>query len=250
LALPKIANDALRVSYAFPVLALIYILILMIAEAPDYINTIHEPVEMFTGSWLDYLQNIGIFIYGYNCITSFHYVYTQVSRQSKVRLDKITNRTMALLWLIYLPIGIVAYWSFGDQLKIKGAELFPNRPGIPGKTDYMMAIGRVAMIPTCWIVLLINSFPFKDQVFSLFRITRTYWSNIWVTFVSLFVASAIGWAYPSVTDWFSLLGAFCGAFLNSYFPGMVYIKTFKKAPKRKWLIPFTWIWMITMMVIL
>jgi hypothetical protein len=237
LALPKIANDILRVSYSFPVLALIYVLVLMIAKAPDYINTLPKPVEMFTGSWLDYLQNIGIFIYGYNCITSFHYVYTQVSRQSVVRLDKITNRTMALLWLICLPIGIVAYWSFGDQLKIKGAELFPNRPGIPGKTDYMMAIGWVAMIPGCWIVLLINSFPFKDRVFSLLRITRTYWSNIWVTFVSLFVSSAIGWAYPSVTDWFSLLGAFCRAFLNSYFPGMVYIKTFKKAPKRKWLFP-------------
>ena len=50
LAWPDIAGNFLRYSYAFPVVALLYILFLMIGEAPDYISTQHNEVEIFTGS--------------------------------------------------------------------------------------------------------------------------------------------------------------------------------------------------------
>jgi len=156
----------------------------MISEAPDFVKEEHNHIQMFAGSFMDYLLNIGIFIYGYNCVTSFHYVFRQIKNKSKKRLDKISMRTMLFLWLIYLPIGIVAYLSFGSTLQEKGSELFPNRPGIPGKTDYLMEVGRVLMIPTCWIVLLINIFPFKDQTFSLYKIKYTYWSNVWVSMIA------------------------------------------------------------------
>jgi len=138
----------------------------MMVECPEFIQKEHNKVEYFRGSLWDYMQNLGIFIYGYNCITSFHYVYRQVNNKSKKRLDKISMRTMALLWIIYLPIGIIAYLSYGNLLLQKGNELFPNRPGIPGSADVAMSIGKVLMIPTCWIVLLINLFPFKDQTFA------------------------------------------------------------------------------------
>ena len=33
-----------------------------------------------------------------------------------------------------------------------------------------MDIGRVLMIPTCWIVLLINIYPYKDQLYYLIQL--------------------------------------------------------------------------------
>lgn len=196
------------------------------------------------------MLNIGVFIYGYNCVTSFHYVYRQVENKSKKRLDKITIRTMILLFCIYLPIGIVAYLSFGTTLQQPGAALFPNRPPIPGQTDYLMEIGRVCMIPTCWVVSMINGFAFKDQTYDLFKIKRTFWGRTGVTMLSTFGAAFVGWCYPNVTEWFSLLGAFSGAFLNCYFPAMLFLHQFKAGYKRKWVKPFTWVWMIINMVIL
>ena len=114
----------------------------------------------------------------------------------------------------------------------------------------MMKIGKFLMIPTCWIVLLINSFPFKDQTFDLFNLKNDDTNDWVVTIITLFGTSFIGFLYPNVLDWFSLLGAFCGAFLNIYFPSMLFLAQFKKAPKRKWLVHFTWIWMIVCMFIL
>ena len=125
LALKRTAGDFLRYTYAIPVISLLYILILMMVEAPDYITTNKPTIYYFKGSILDYLENIGIFVFGYNCITSYNYVFLQVSLKTKKRLDKITSRTMVLLWSIYLPIGIVAYYSVGDAMK--KVDLFPNR---------------------------------------------------------------------------------------------------------------------------
>lgn len=147
----------------------------------------------------------------YNCITSFHYVFTGFEkRRTKKRLDKITIRTCIFLWAIYLPIGVVAYLSFGETSK--QYDLFPNRTPLPGMNDIAMIVGKIAMIPTCWIVLLINMYPFKDQTFDLFRLEQNNKNNVIITVVTLFGGTLIGWAYPHVIDWFSLLGAFCGAF--------------------------------------
>jgi len=57
----------------------------MIAEAPEYIRQEHNQIELFKGSYMDYLRNIGIFIYGYNCITSFHYVFEQMENKTTKR---------------------------------------------------------------------------------------------------------------------------------------------------------------------
>lgn len=219
-------------------------------ECPEYVEQEHNEMFLFTGDLWAYMQNVGIFIYGYNCITSFHYVFRQVSNRSKKRLDKISMRTMALLWLIYLPIGIIAYYSYGTLLLQKGNELFPNRPGLPGSHDLAMNIGKVLMIPTCWIVLLINLFPFKDQTFALFKINRNDCNETWVTIMALILSAIIGWLYPNVTDWFSLLGAFCGGFLNCYFPVRLFTVQFHKYPKRPWVNRFAWVWMVIMMIIL
>jgi len=68
--------------------------------------------------------------------------------------------------------------------------------------------------------------------------------------MALILSAIIGWAYPNVTDWFSLLGAFCGGFLNCYFPVRLFTVQFKQFPKRPWVNKFAWVWMILMMIIL
>lgn len=98
----------------------------MLIQAPAYIEEQHNTIYLFNGNFLDYLKNIGIFIYAYNCITSFHYVFEQVDNKTTKRIDKITIRTIGILWIIYMPIGIIAYLSFGQSIKI--TQLFPNRP--------------------------------------------------------------------------------------------------------------------------
>jgi len=50
---------------------------------------------------------------------------------------------------------------------MKTTSLFPNRKPLAGQSDIAMGIGRILMIPTCLIVLLINLFPLKDQLFYL-----------------------------------------------------------------------------------
>lgn len=115
-----------------------------------------------------------------------------------------------------------------------------------------MSIGRILMIPTCWIVFLINLYPLKDQIFTFIQLCCTKnddqnqstqkqldvnknlisekekdndlidendtkiqvskTKNVIVTCSLLFGCSFLGWIYPHVVDWFSLTGALGGAF--------------------------------------
>ena len=81
----------------------------MITQAPDYISIEHNKTYMFNGNIWDYLQNIGILVYGYNCIGNYHYVYRQIKNPTKKRMNKVDNRSMLILWFLYIPIGIIAY---------------------------------------------------------------------------------------------------------------------------------------------
>lgn len=245
--LPRTSGTILRYSYILPILALIYVIILLAVQAPDYIQQKNE-WSWYKGDFKDYLLNIGVFIYGYNCITAFNTVVNQLGFVNTKRLDKISNRTMISLMIMYLPIGIVAYMSFGNAIGTK--DLFLMRDPIPGSSDWAMKIGKFLMIPSCWITLIVNAFPFKDQCFDTFKLSQSRRNNIILTIIALLGTATIGWGYAKIVDWFSLLGAFCGAFLNCYFPGMLFYAQFKGKAKWRKIIWIDLIWMACLMTIL
>ena len=141
------SSNFLNYSYLIPITVCTYIFILMCIQAPGYIEQKNN-WQNFAGTPLDYLKNMGVFIYGYSCITSYSGAVTNLTRISKKRLDKVTNRTFGFLWLLYLPIGIIAYMCFGD--KLKQMAVFPNRKPLNGSSDIAMKLGKGMLIVTSW----------------------------------------------------------------------------------------------------
>ena len=135
-------------------------------------------VRMFkTDNWLEIFQNMGIFIMPYNLTLLFHPVKANLFDPSKERCIKMCLITICMLFFPYTAIGVLGYLSLGDDaFKV---DLFPNRPSLPGTSDYMMMIAKIGLVPTVLTAYLMRIIVIKLQFFDFFGIKMTRKRN-WI----------------------------------------------------------------------
>lgn len=71
-----------------------------------------------------------------------------------------------------------------------------------------MKIGKVGLVITIYVAYLMRFIVIKAQVFDFWKVKITTKKNVIFTLCFMFIPATIGWSYPQVTDWFSLIGAF------------------------------------------
>lgn len=82
----------------------------------------------------------------------------------------------------------------------------------------------------------------KTQFFSILGKEISLKSNIIYTLVLLFIPSIIGFVYPAVNDWVSLLGAFCMTSIAVLFPALMTLKTWQRKKESKFKIVLLTMW--------
>lgn len=184
-------------------------MIIIIVQSPQYMLQNHDWQEIKAFNFdspVLLLQNLGIFIFSYNITTTYHVVKSGLENPSMSRLLKMGLYTVATLYLPYACIGILGYMSLGEKAKM--TDLFPNRVPLLDSYDILMKIGKVGLVITIYVAYLMRFIVIKTQVFSFFKMEMTTKKNVIFTLCFMFLPVVIGWSYPQVTDWFSIIGAF------------------------------------------
>lgn len=103
-------------------------------------------------------------------------------------------------------------------------DLLPDRVGIIGQSDYLMKIAKACVTVSVCLAYITRVIAMKAQIFLMLGKQITWKANVIYTIVLMYIPPLIGWSYPAVNDWVSLLGAFCMTSLTVSFPGLMYLK--------------------------
>jgi amino acid permease len=125
------------------------------------------------------------------------------------------------MFLIYGSSTFMGYFSFLN----KTPPLIIDRPVIPGKSDILMKIARIAITFNVMTCLPVNINPCRAQIFNFIgtKGQPKKFNHALVTFIILFGTMIIACIYPKILDAFSILGGTCSTMLVMSFPGILTI---------------------------
>jgi amino acid permease len=216
----------------FGILAILYLVILIIAQTPAYMNQdfYYEDIVWYRFD-LNTASGFAIALFAYASHTNIFAIKLELKDPVVRRLDKIFFRAVFSEMLIYLCVAIAGYLSF---LK-KTPDVVINRDALPGSKDILMLIGQIAMVfnlITC-IPLSIN--PCRREIYlSLLKREASNFEHFILTTFLVVLSAIIGTAYPKVIDAFSMLGGFLAVPIVIYYPGLLFVKLSRK----KWYHPY------------
>ena len=123
----------------YGVLILIYIVLVLMIQAPFYAA---QPSVTYTAATADLTSMLGSwgnFIYSFNCIVNVFAVKTSLKPLTRDRLASTFSTTILILYFFYSLIGLTGYISLGDA--VRDVDLIIERSSIRGSSDIAMRIG-------------------------------------------------------------------------------------------------------------
>lgn len=107
--------DGIKNLSKFSFIIIIYILLVVLFEAPDYAKELKPTYSPFKFDLKKWGKSYGNFIYSFNCIVNVFIVKTNLNNPNKKRVSKIFFRTIMFLSIFYWIISLAGYISFGDS---------------------------------------------------------------------------------------------------------------------------------------
>lgn len=179
---------------------------------------------------------MGLAIFSFNCLTNFFSVATVIKHPNVRRLRKVFVRSFTILLSFLIIVGICGYLSIGDQ----NIDLIIYRPKI-GSSDYMMEIGRGALIISLFFNGGINAIPLKLMIGHSLKWDLESNKNYLLSFLFVIFPVLLASMNDSISDYVSITGCFMGSLLCFTFPYIMAlkIKYFKNHIMEKILIVWT-----------
>lgn len=153
--------------------AIIYVVIILIAETPAYFakfNPWSHPEKGFHyHSFIfdfNILNSFAIGFYAFTCQTSFFPIFSELAIPNQRRAYKIVYRSMFVNWLFYTLIALAGYLSTFDQTP----HVVLNRRPLsddPNAHDYKLLVGSVAISFSLIFASPLNYNPFRTSLLNL-----------------------------------------------------------------------------------
>merc|ERR1712048_414936 len=179
------------------------------------------------------IQNIGVFSFALYTLDVFFLITNSLGSNATTKnIMTMSTISVNLLLIPYIVIGVMGYYSFGEY--ILNIDLFPARPTLLQYNDILMKIGMVLVIFGVCLGNISRFIALKQLLFEIFKSKMTWKKNVIFTICYLYIPSLIGFAYPKVNDWVSLIGGFCKSSLGILMPaimGVMYYKQKKETLK-------------------
>ena len=121
-------------------------------------------------------------------------------------------------FILYTSIAVGGYISFLD----KTPELIIQRKAIPGSSDILMIIGRLAMTFNLITCIPLNVHPCRREICSsLLKMKRELktWEHFGMTALILAASAIIGVLFPDIINAFTIMGGTGATLFVIFFPG-------------------------------
>jgi len=229
----QLMNDTSKFSgIGYLCIVTLFFLMTVIAYQTPSFEQVYNPkgtnMEMFKlDDPLLLIQSVGLFTFALYVMDCIFLIKNDMGKGgTEKNIMKMGGIGILTMLLPYFAIGLLGYISFGDN--ILGIDLYPLRTPLAGSNDIVMIIGQCLVIASVSIANVSRVITFKCHVFDMLGKNITWKRNVIWTVSTMFVPSLLGFVYPAVNDWVSLLGAFCMSSLMILFPGVMGYQLYNK----------------------
>jgi len=218
--------SGLRYLTIFSVLAICYIIITVVIEAPILHSRLPDTAKIvyFRISW-DAVTGWAVCAFAYTCHVNVFPVIAELQRPMEKRTNKIFNRCISVETVMYLSCGLAGYLSMLDDTP----SIFVNRDAVVGPHDIFMTIGKLAMAFNLFLVIPVNLNPCRLQLMILLKLEKKQNNTVHygLTALLLIGAALLAMVFPNIYSAFGILGGFFATMLSYTFPAMIYLNCTK-----------------------
>lgn len=160
--------------------------------------------------------------FSFLCHTAVLPIYCELDRPTKTRMQKVTNVSISLSFLIYLLSALFGYLTFYahvDSELLLGYDAYMPR-------DIMVMTVRLAILLAVLLTVPLIHFPARKAVIMLLRGGRPFsWlSHIAATLTILTVVLLLAIFVPDIRNVFGVVGSTTSSCLLFVYPGIFYLK--------------------------
>ena len=222
-------------------ISFIYLVLVIICEFPYFYQDLRKKkiadFNYFQTTWADFFKNLGIIIYAFNCTGNFYGVSSGIARPNRRRLLKVFKRSLVFMGMFFIMIGMAGYLSLGSSLA-PSVDLFPFRNSF-WKTDYLMTFGRIFLAFFYVICGILNAFPLKLFIMSLFKKKQreNFFLQSSLMLLLFFVTTLFACFFTNVSKYLGLAGSLSCIITAFTIPGIMGLKIgYCKTTLGKWLL--------------
>ncbi|XP_037602657.1 probable sodium-coupled neutral amino acid transporter 6 [Sebastes umbrosus] len=160
--------------------------------------------------------------FSFLCHTAILPIYCELDRPTKAKMQKITNVSISLSFLVYLISALFGYLTFYDQVDselLLGYDMYMPR-------DIMVMVVRLAILFSVLLTVPLIQFPARKAAVLLMYGRRPFsWPiHIILTLIILSVVLLLAIFVPDIKNVFGVVGATTSTCLLFIFPGIFYLK--------------------------
>lgn len=154
--------SALRYVSIVSIGAILYTLIVMLIELPEYWAAFYNPDKFLYFSLnKNFFSGCSITFFSFTCQASILPIYSELVNPNEKRMMKVIGRSLVVDCIFYCSIALVGYFSTFELTP----DLVIARPLVPGwSKDYSMTISCIAVILVVLVSSPANYFPYKNTV--------------------------------------------------------------------------------------
>ena len=226
----------MRFTSLFSIASLIYVIIIIIIQAPGYYSHYKESIrkeeDLSThanfydlskafGNTLIFFPCLATLFFSFTCHAGAFPVYKTLNNPVSRRMNKVFRRSILLDLIIYYCVGVCGFLT----APVNAPPLIIYRDQL-GKSDILMTIGKIGM---CFNLILSTPANYNAFRISFFEVV---WGedkigdckNYAVTIPILLITTVTGALYSDIIAYITLLGGFCSVIITFLFPGLLYVK--------------------------
>ena len=211
------------------VIIVILVILVVVIQSPFYIiYNIQEGIlssdkinwynaeKAFNIDTLWFFRGTAVFFFGYTCHTGVFPIYTSLKNNQIRRVNKVFQRSIFLIYIIYMFSGICGFLSVPlncPDLIVYRKTIFDN--------DFFMTAAKFGMIFTLSMGIPVNYNAFRMSIFELIWKTKEVDNcrNFYITIPMLFICTLVGLLYQKILSYLSIMGGFCSVIICFLFPG-------------------------------
>lgn len=203
---------------AFLIVVVIYASFKGVGEASLHHDEVWNPRNGIWGCF----KMLSLAIFAFCCQPNIPSIYSGLERKSFRRMDKVSLGAIGLCLVVYLLMGIVGYWTFGETTA--GNVLVNLQPKLC-ELDVVVVLGFMCMAFAVTTAFPLNIFPIRFAVESaLFykwpHLNKRKYQTL-LAVCAVLAALAVAIVMPHINLIFEIIGATTGSFVCFIGPGLL-----------------------------
>lgn len=208
-------------------LALIYSIIVVVAEMPAYLIQYVEEghkINVFPPITIKWLDSFSTLMFGFASHNGIYQVFTELKRPSVIRYYKVLRRSFIIESVLYLAIAFGGFFSTFN----KTPDVFLNRPDLDffKGYDYFIQFAKVTLFICLHCTMAINYNIMRMSLKTTFFDNKdiSFWKDFSIVVVTYIICNVLVFFIDDVTQILGVIGGICTIVICFINPILIHIK--------------------------